>query len=52
MTRAATVAPPVDGTAAEVVGAYVFGAAIVVALGAFVVWFISGISKSRGSRRR
>lgn len=34
------------------VGAYLFLAAIVIALVAFVVWFVSGIGKSRGSRRR
>jgi len=35
-----------------VLGAYIFAAVIVVALGAFVVWFVAGMSKSKGSRRR
>jgi hypothetical protein len=35
-----------------VVGAYVFAAVIVIALGAFVVWLVTGLSKSKGSRRR
>jgi hypothetical protein len=35
------------------VGTYVFLAAIVIALGAFLFWLISGLRKnSRGSRRR
>ena len=34
-------------------GAYVFAAAIVIALGAFLIWLVSGLRKnSRGSRRR
>lgn len=35
------------------VGTYLFLAVIVLALGAFVVWLVRGLSKSsRGSRRR
>jgi hypothetical protein len=42
----------VEAAVADVVGAYVFFAVIVVALVAFVIWLVSGLSKSRGSRRR